>query len=139
MFRGKFIFRKALPLRGEKCRNTLLDQSLLSFFVAKYLHRSTVSDRYEIFISSLFFPQLSCFFSFLHAPFLIFHLSHSLPLFLSSIVSLAFCTYSTCRKAKATFTLFIFSRRSISSLPIVFVFFFFGILKILSSLEFLNS
>lgn len=125
MFRGKFIFRKALPLRGEKCRNTLLDQSLLSFFVAKYLHRSTVSDRYEIFISSLFFPQLSCFFSFLHAPFLIFHLSHSLPLFLSSIVSLAFCTYSTCRKAKATFTLFIFSRRSISSLPIVFVFFFF--------------
>lgn len=106
-----------------------LIRSITPFFFRRKISASidNKQHRYEIFISSLFFPQLSCFFSFLHAPFLIFHLSHSLPLFLSSIVSLAFCTYSTCRKAKATFTLFIFSRRSISSLPFRSFLFFFSV------------
>lgn len=81
MFRGKFIFRKALPLRGEKCRNTLLDQSLLSFFVAKYLHTKYLS-RLSFFLNFLAF-FLSCTHPFLSSTSLILSLSFSLPLFLS--------------------------------------------------------
>lgn len=141
MFRGKFIFRKALPLRGEKCRNTLLDQSLLSFFVAKYLHRSTVSNTVTKYLSRLsFFLNflaffLSCTHPFLSSTSLILSLSFSLPLFLShsahiQLVEKLRQLLHFLSSLVAPFLLF----RSF-----LFFFFFFGILKILSSLEFLNS
>lgn len=132
MFRGKFIFRKALPLRGEKCRNTLLDQSLLSFFVAKYLHTKYLS-RLSFFLNFLAF-FLSCTHPFLSSTSLILSLSFSLPLFLShsahiQLVEKLRQLLHFLSSLVAPFLLF----RSF------LFFFFFGILKILSSLEFLNS
>lgn len=143
MFRRKFIFRKALPLRGEKCRNTINRSITPFFFVAKYLHRSTVSNTVTKYLSRLsFFLNflaffLSCTRPFLSSTSLILSLSFSLPLFLSHSAHIQLV-----EKLRQLLHV-IFSRRSISSLPIVFcflfIFFFFGLHKILPSLEFLNS
>lgn len=112
-----------------------LIRSITPFFFRRKISASIDSKqyRYEIFISSLFFPQLSCTHPFLSSTSLILSLSFSLPLFLShsahiQLVEKLRQLLHFLSSLVAPFLLF----RS-------FLFFFFGILKILSSLEFLNS